>query len=89
MTSFIGDAFDMPSSSHSKSQSKIENQPIEDILDGSSVLHLACLTADAGMVELLLQYGADVNASDSRGRTPLHYCIINGNTGVAKLLLMR
>lgn len=89
ISDFTGDSFDMPCSSNSKSSSKKENQPVEDILDGSSVLHLACLTADVAMVELLLQYGADVDASDSRGRTPLHYCIIKGNTAAAKLLLTR
>ena len=41
-------------------------------LDGCSLLHLACETADIGMLELLLQYGADLHASDSRGHTPIH-----------------
>ncbi|KAK2438939.1 ADP-ribosylation factor GTPase-activating protein AGD3 [Trifolium repens] len=69
--------------------SESENQLIEDIQDGSSVLHLACLTSDAGMVDLLLQHGADVNACDSRGRTPLHYCITRGKPAAAKVLLLR
>lgn len=45
--------------------------------------------ADVGMVELLLQYGASVNVSDSRGRTPLHHCILRGRHLHAKLLLSR
>nr|BAD01238.1 putative ARF GTPase-activating domain-containing protein [Oryza sativa Japonica Group] len=44
---------------------------------------------DVGMVELLLQYGANVNAIDSRGRTPLHQCILKGRHIHAKLLLSR
>ncbi|XP_062091517.1 ADP-ribosylation factor GTPase-activating protein AGD1-like isoform X2 [Humulus lupulus] len=40
---------------------------IEDIPEGCSLLHLACITADIGMVELLLQYGANINVTDTRG----------------------
>ncbi|EEC83953.1 hypothetical protein OsI_30058 [Oryza sativa Indica Group] len=57
--------------------------------EGFSLLHLACHVADVGMVELLLQYGANVNAIDSRGRTPLHQCILKGRHIHAKLLLSR
>ncbi|KAL7135217.1 hypothetical protein ABFS83_11G078600 [Erythranthe nasuta] len=63
---------------------------IDDLdLDGCSLLHLACETADIGMIELLLQYAAYVNATDSKGRTPLHRCIVRGKTTLAKLLLTR
>ncbi|GAB2289346.1 hypothetical protein Dimus_023651 [Dionaea muscipula] len=58
-------------------------------LHGCSLLHLACLAADISMVELLLQYGADINASDSRGQTPLHYCLSMGRTEIAKMLIIR
>ncbi|KAG5605382.1 hypothetical protein H5410_026874 [Solanum commersonii] len=57
--------------------------------DGCSLLHLACETADLGMLELLMQYGANVNASDSSGQRPLHWCIIRGKAAFAKLLLAR
>ena len=56
---------------------------------GCSLLHCACEKADIGMVELLLQYGANVNATDSSGQTPLHYCILRGKAVVARLLLTR
>ncbi|KAH7664017.1 Arf-GAP with coiled-coil ANK repeat and PH domain-containing protein [Dioscorea alata] len=60
-----------------------------EIIDGFSLLHLACHTADVAMVELLLQYGANVNAPDLQGRTPLHHCIIKGKLAFAKVLLSR
>lgn len=62
---------------------------VEDCCEGFSLLHLACRVADIGMVELLLQYGASVNMTDSRGRTPLHHCILKGRHLHAKLLLSR
>ncbi|KAL6601773.1 hypothetical protein ACP70R_006089 [Stipagrostis hirtigluma subsp. patula] len=62
---------------------------LDDCLEGLSLLHLACRVADVGMVELLLQYGANVNATDSRGRTPLHHSIMKGRHLYAKLLLSR
>ncbi|KAM7471571.1 hypothetical protein LguiA_009754 [Lonicera macranthoides] len=62
---------------------------LDEILDGCSLLHLACQTADIGMVELLLQHGANINASDSRGQTPLHHSIIRHRSAIAKLLLTR
>ncbi|XAR67847.1 hypothetical protein NMG60_11002773 [Bertholletia excelsa] len=66
-----------------------KDQLLDKSLICCSLLHLACQTADMGMVELLLQHGANVNASDSRGQTPLHYSIIRGKTPITKLLLTR
>jgi len=83
-----GDSFNM-ASSNLNIASQSENHILEDVKDGTSVLHLACLTSDIGMVELLLQLGADINASDSVGRTPLHCCIIRGKTAAAKALILR
>ncbi|KAI3731390.1 hypothetical protein L1987_62578 [Smallanthus sonchifolius] len=60
-----------------------------DGLDGCTLLHLACETADVGMIELLLQYGATINVTSSRGHTPLHHCILRGKAACAKLLLSR
>lgn len=86
--SFAGDSLDEPSSC-SNSLNKSDDELIDESSDGCSLLHLACLNADIGMVELLLQYGAKINASDSRGRTPLHHCIISRKPAIAKLLLAR
>ncbi|GMJ05509.1 ASCULAR NETWORK DEFECTIVE 3, SCARFACE, FORKED 2, ARF-GAP DOMAIN3 [Hibiscus trionum] len=62
---------------------------VTDDLDGCTLLHLACEAADIGMLELLLQYGANINATDSRGQTPLHRCILRRKAAFAKLLLTR
>ncbi|KAI9176426.1 hypothetical protein LWI28_002597 [Acer negundo] len=85
---FAGDSLDKPSS-FSNSLDKREDELIEEFSDGCSLLHLACLTADIGMVELLLQYGGNINATDSLGRTPLHHCIMSGRSAIAKLLVAR
>ncbi|KAA8540623.1 hypothetical protein F0562_024458 [Nyssa sinensis] len=86
---FAGDSLDKASSCSLNSQRESEDQLIDEFLDGCSLLHLACQTADLGMVELLLQHGASINASDSRGQTPLHHSIMRGRISIAKLLLKR
>ncbi|BBG93825.1 ARF GTPase-activating protein, partial [Prunus dulcis] len=81
-----GDSLDRSSPSSSNLSGTSEGHAVED-LDGCTLLHLACETADIGMLELLLQYGANVNATDSRGQTPLDRCILRGRNTFAKLLL--
>lgn len=66
-----------------------EGSKMDECFEGCSLLHLACQTADIGMIELLLQYGANVNALDLKGRTPLHHCVLKGRHSLAKLLLSR
>lgn len=76
------------SSSTSNVANNSEGHAIEDI-DVCSLLHVACESADIGMLELLLQYGANINALDARGQVPLHRCILRGKAAFAKLLLTR
>ncbi|KAG9152431.1 hypothetical protein Leryth_015841 [Lithospermum erythrorhizon] len=64
-------------------------QDCDEDLDGCSLLHLACQTADVGMVELLLQHGANIEARDLRGHTPLHHSIVRRRIAIVKLLLTR
>ncbi|XP_011040266.1 PREDICTED: ADP-ribosylation factor GTPase-activating protein AGD1 isoform X1 [Populus euphratica] len=85
----FSDSLNKLSASYLTSLNRSEDQLIKEISDGCPLLHLACLTADNGMVELLLQYGANINASDSKGHTALHYCIISKRYPIAKLLLRR
>ena len=65
------------------------SQFINYLLDGCSLLHLACQIADVSMVELLLQHGANINSCDSSGQAPLHHAIIRGRIAIVKLLLTR
>ncbi|KAL2557735.1 ADP-ribosylation factor GTPase-activating protein AGD2 [Forsythia ovata] len=58
-------------------------------LQGCSLLHLACYCGNPVMLELLLQFGADINRCDFHGRTPLQHCISKGNNQLAKFLLRR
>lgn len=76
------------STSSSISEGTSEGQAMES-LDGCTLLHLACETGDIGMLELLLQCGANVNAIDSRRQSALHHSITKGRTALAKLLLSR
>ncbi|KAI3785930.1 hypothetical protein L1987_45056 [Smallanthus sonchifolius] len=68
---------------------EVDDPLTNESLNGCSLLHLACQTADCAMVELLLQHGASINASDSNGQTPLHHSIIRGRLAIARLLLSR
>ncbi|CAH1419491.1 unnamed protein product [Lactuca virosa] len=78
------------SSSRSSASIKGTNDPLtNEALDGCSLLHLASQTADCTMVELLLQHGANINACDSKGQTPLHHGIMRGRLAIVKLLLTR
>lgn len=67
---------------------KNSNEP-GSCLQGCSLLHLACLSGNLQMIELLLQFGANINLQDFHGRTPLHHCISRGNNPLAKFLLRR
>ncbi|KAE8802191.1 ADP-ribosylation factor GTPase-activating protein AGD3 [Hordeum vulgare] len=78
-----------PRSSLSPASTSARTDELDGCAEGLSLLHLACRVADIGMVELLLQYGASVNCTDSRGRTPLHHSILKGRRVHAKLLLSR
>nr|CAB3457556.1 unnamed protein product [Digitaria exilis] len=80
---------DSPGDSISPASTSARIDELDDYVEGLSLVHLACRLADLGMVELLLQYGANVNSTDSRGRTPLHHCILKGRHAYAKLLLSR
>ncbi|KAF4394754.1 hypothetical protein F8388_015660 [Cannabis sativa] len=67
---------------------KDSNEP-GNCLQGCSLLHLACHCENLLMIELLLQFGANINLRDFHGRTPLHHCVASGKNSLAKFLLKR
>ncbi|KAA3454042.1 ADP-ribosylation factor GTPase-activating protein AGD4-like isoform X3 [Gossypium australe] len=88
------------SSLESQKEEKEQHDPLDcqrikdsndpgNCLQGCSLLHLACQGGNCVMLELLLQFGADINMRDFHGRTPLHHCVALGNNSLAKHLLRR
>jgi ankyrin repeat protein len=61
-----------------------------DITDqrfGFRPLHFSARKGNAGVCELLVRYGADLDAQSLRGKTALHLAVINGNLAVVTILL--
>lgn len=49
--------------------------------------HQACIDNFEEIVEVLLEYGANVNALDSEAWTPLHAACTCGHTNIAEILV--
>ena len=55
----------------------------------TELLHQAVAAGDIDQIKSLISKGADVNAKDRSGRTPLHYAAQWGHKDVAELLLAK
>jgi len=53
----------------------------------STLLHKACSERNAGMVQLLLDHGADVNAVSAYGETAVHIAAAHGFADILELLI--
>uniref|UniRef100_A0A915BXZ2 PDZ domain-containing protein n=1 Tax=Parascaris univalens TaxID=6257 RepID=A0A915BXZ2_PARUN len=53
------------------------------------LVHFACKNGLMHHVERLLYYGADINAQNVNGNTPLHVCAVNNRPECARVLLLR
>lgn len=62
------------------------NSPIEE-QNGETALHRASEAGILDAVKLLLEHGANVNATDNYGNTPLHFACGCGWTNIVALLL--
>eukprot|EP00177_Eucheuma_denticulatum_P005309 GFKZ01009656.1.p2 GENE.GFKZ01009656.1~~GFKZ01009656.1.p2 ORF type:complete len:180 (+),score=26.58 GFKZ01009656.1:89-628(+) len=58
-----------------------------DSLSGNKALHLCSANGHVDMVRLLLDHGADVNATNMSGSTALHYASLNGRLEVVQELV--
>jgi ankyrin repeat protein len=54
---------------------------------GLAPLHIAVMRHDAKSAQILLDYGADVNVTDSKRNTSLHLACFAGDIEIARLLL--
>jgi ankyrin repeat protein len=50
-------------------------------------LHIACRNDDLASVKRLLEEGADINAQDCNGDTPLHHCAGKGRFYLVEFLI--
>ncbi len=63
------------------------NAPFPPNNGGETPLHLAVIKSYPNLVNLLLKYGADVNATNGSGRTPLVHAINHGRPDLVQKLL--
>lgn len=62
---------------------------VDKSINGSnmSILHYQAASGRSNAVKMLISRGADVNAQDDHGYTPLHYACRNDNPTVAEILI--
>ena len=54
-------------------------EPIESYGKVTLLMYAASVSKVPGVLSVLLDHGADLSATDSVGRTPLHHCCLGGD----------
>lgn len=62
------------------------NPNMRDPVKGLTVMHDAARDGHVDMLEILVQYGADVNARDNDGNLPLHLAEYDGHINAVEFL---
>jgi ankyrin repeat protein len=68
---------------------RLQKRVNDNTKEGVTALHIAALSKDISLVQLLLERGAGMKAKGRFGETALHIAAENGNTAVVQLLLDR
>lgn len=72
---------------------ELDDNLMEEILSGirqlgnHTPIHIAVKESQVNLCQILLEFGANVNATDLGQCTPLHWAALNGNLDVTKLLI--
>lgn len=56
--------------------------------DGWTLLHVAANEGHVDLIDLFVEYGANIDARSRNFRTPLHVACIRGNLGVIQAMMM-
>jgi hypothetical protein len=56
---------------------------------GNQCIHIACQNGNKRMVKICLRYGADINATNLQGNTPLHYLFAYNYDSLAAYLISK
>lgn len=57
------------------------------LIEGQTLLHIACVLGKIELAISLIQEGADINATNNNGQTPLHLAVLLKHLDIIKLLI--
>ena len=61
--------------------------PNNEIINGLTPLHIACIQGNVEAVKLFIEFGVDIDVKSKVGRTPLHEAMFYGNSECVRELL--